>query len=145
MLDTAQQRPGEISSLMLGLYDADAALEHIGVVGSLAKTARAELARELAPLVVGLEGHPWEHGYLLGGGAMGRLKGAAGRWEPGMTMDWVPLDPQRVCEVTYTQVDGRRLRHPAKLARWRPDREPASCRIEQLDEPLATPSQLLAS
>ena len=137
--------PGEVSSLMLGLYDAGGALEHVGVVGSLGKTARADLARELAPLVVGLQGHPWERGFLLGGGAMGRLKGAAGRWEPGMTMDWVPLDAQRVCEVAYTQVDGRRLRHPAKLVRWRPDREPSSCRIEQLDEPLTTPDQLLAS
>jgi ATP-dependent DNA ligase len=69
---------------------------------------------------------------------MGRLKGAAGRWAPGMVMDWVPLAPARVAEVRYTQVDGHRLRHPARLVRWRPDREPASCRLEQLDvEPRA--------
>jgi ATP-dependent DNA ligase len=64
---------------------------------------------------------------------MGRLKGAAGRWAPGMVMDWVPLAPERVAEVGYTQLDGRRLRHPARFVRWRPDREPASCRLEQLD------------
>ena len=61
-----------------------------------------------------------------------------------MTLDWVPLAPKRVCEVAYTQLDGHRLRHPAKLVRWRPDREPASCRLEQLDAPAATPDQLLA-
>jgi ATP-dependent DNA ligase len=61
------------------------------------------------------------------------LKGAAGRWAPGMTLDWLPLRPERVAEVAYTQVDARRLRHPAKLLRWRPDRTPESCRIEQLE------------
>jgi ATP-dependent DNA ligase len=66
---------------------------------------------------------------------MGRLKGAAGRWTPGMTLDWVPLAPERVVEVSFTQVDDRRLRYPAKLVRWRPDRDPTSCRIDQLDSP----------
>ena len=103
------------------------------------------MAVELAPLAVPLEGHPWEQGFLLAGGPTGRLKGAAGRWQPGMTMDWVPLAPERVCEVAYTQVDGHRLRHPAKLVRWRPDREPRSCRLEQLDEPLAAPAQVLGA
>jgi ATP-dependent DNA ligase len=50
-----------------------------------------------------------------------------------------------VCEVAYTQLDGHRLRHPAKLVRWRPDREPSSCRLDQLQEPEALPAQLLAS
>ena len=61
-----------------------------------------------------------------------------------MTMDWVPLAPRRVCEVSYTQVDGHRLRHPAKLTRWRADREPRSCLLEQLDAPDASPAQVLA-
>jgi ATP-dependent DNA ligase len=61
-----------------------------------------------------------------------------------MSMDWIPLAPERVCEVAYTQLDGRRLRHPAKLVRWRPDREPSSCRLDQLDEPRTTPADLLA-
>lgn len=135
--------PPRVSALLLGLFDEDDRLEHIGVASSFARAAQERLARELAPLVVALEGHPWEQGFLLGGGATGRLKGAAGRWEPGMTMDWVPLAPARVCEVSYTQLDGRRLRHPAKLVRWRPDREPASCRMDQLEEPLAEPGEML--
>jgi ATP-dependent DNA ligase len=123
------------ASLMLGLYDDAGALQHIGVASSFTRTKRLELARELAPLAVPLHGHPWEHGMLISGGPMGRLKGAAGRWIPGMTLDWVPLAPDRVAEVSYTQVDDHRLRHPAKLVRWRPDRYPASCRIDQLDSP----------
>jgi ATP-dependent DNA ligase len=134
---------GEVGALMLGLYADGGALEHIGVASSFSRARRAQLAAELAPLAVKLAGHPWEHGFLLAGGPMGRLKGAAGRWEPGMTLDWVPIAPVRVCEVAYTQLDGRRLRHPAKLVRWRPDREPASCRLDQLDEPGALPADVL--
>jgi len=135
----------EVAALMLGLYDEAGVLQHIGVASGLAKAARLELARELAPLVAPIEGHPWERGFLTGGGPMGRLKGAAGRWMPGMTMDWVPLTPERVAEVAYTQVDGRRLRHPAKFRRWRPDRGPRSCRTEQLDVPLTPAAQVLAA
>jgi len=128
------RQPDEVGALMLGLYGNDGALENIGVASGFSRDARRRLARELAPLVVDdLAGHPWEHGFLTAGGAMGRLKGAAGRWLPGMTMDWVPVAAERVCEVAYTQVDGHRLRHPAKFRRWRPDREPASCRVDQLD------------
>ena len=135
--------PAEVTALMLGLYDHDGALEHIGVASSFARRARAALTLELAPLVAPLEGHPWEQGFLASGGPTGRLKGAAGRWMPGMTMDWVPLVPRRVCEVAYTQVDDHRLRHPAKFVRWRVDRQPRSCLVEQLEAPDASPGQVL--
>jgi ATP-dependent DNA ligase len=134
-LELGDDDPPAVAALLLGLCDGAGALEHIGVVSSFRRERRLALARELQPLAVPLAGHPWERGFLLAGGHMGRLKGAAGRWTPGMTLDWVPLAPERVAEVSYTQVDGRRLRHPAKLVRWRPDREPASCRIDQLDSP----------
>jgi ATP-dependent DNA ligase len=134
-LELDPDAPPAVAALLLGLYDERGALEHIGVASSFTRQRRAALARELMPLAVPLEGHPWERGFLLGGGHMGRLKGAAGRWAPGMTLDWMPLAPERVAELSYTQVDGRRLRHPAKLVRWRPDRDPVSCRIDQLDSP----------
>jgi ATP-dependent DNA ligase len=137
--------PPEVSALMLGLYDPDGNLEHVGVASGLARSAREEFTRELAPLVAPLEGHPWEHGFLAAGGPMGRLKGAAGRWMPGMTLDWVPLAPTRVAEVAYTQVDGRRLRHPAKFRRWRQDREPRSCLVDQLDAQTMPAAQVLES
>ena len=122
-----------VTSLLLGLYDDREALRHIGVASSFSRARGAELVGELEPHVVALEGHPWERGFLLEGGPTGRLKGAAGRWQPGMPMDWIPLAPVLVAEVAYTQLDDGRFRHPARFRRWRPDREPESCRFDQLD------------
>jgi ATP-dependent DNA ligase len=123
-----------VASLMLGLYDGTDAgrLEHIGVVSAFARHARRTLHAELRGLEVPLAGHPWEQGFLVEGGPLGRLRGSAGRWVPGMTMDWVPLAPERVAEVAYDHADGTRLRHPARFRRWRPDREPRSCTTHQL-------------
>ena len=62
-----------------------------------------------------------------------------------MSQDWLPLRPERVCEVAYDQVDGGRFRHPGRLVRMRPDREPDSCRFDQLEIPAAPPvADLLA-
>ena len=123
-----------LGSLVLGLYDEGGALRHVGVVTSFTEHARRELARDLEPLVTSLEGHPWEHGFGLERSPLGRLLGAAGRWDPAeMALEWVPIRPQLVCEVAYDQVDGHRFRHPARFRRWRPDREPRSCSLEQLD------------
>jgi ATP-dependent DNA ligase len=125
-----------LSSLLLGLYDDAGELRHIGIVQSFTQKRRRELLEELAPLRVSLSGHPWEHGFLTGGGATGRLAGAAGRWTPGeMALDWVPLAPERVCEVAYDQLDRQRLRHPARFRRWRPDRTARSCTLDQLASP----------
>ena len=120
------------SSLLLGLYDGGGALRHVGVVTSFTEEGRRGVLREIAPLVVPLAGHPWQRGFLLAGGPVGRLKGSAGRWTPDMPQDWVPLAPELVCEVAYDQVDGGRFRHPAQFRRWRPDRDPASCTFDQL-------------
>ncbi len=121
-------------SLLLGLYDERGALRHVGVATSFTKAARRELARELEALVTSLAGHPWEHGFGLERSPLGRLLGAAGRWDPAeMPLEWVPLRPERVCEVAYDQVDGYRFRHPARFRRWRPDRDARSCTLDQLD------------
>ncbi len=135
--------PPAVASLLLGLYDQADALEHIGVASSFTNERRRTLARDVSPFAVAIEGHPWEQGFLIGGGPMGRLKGAAGRWVPGMTMDWIPLRPELVAEVSYTHVDGHRLRHPAKFVRWRPDRDPRSCLLDQLDEPADVAARML--
>lgn len=122
-----------VASLLLGVYDRDGALRHIGVCASFRKPERVALLRELFPLRVPLEEHPWRNGFALEGGPTGRLRGAGGRWAPGMSLDWVPLAPVRVCEVAYDQRDGIRLRHPARFRHWRPDRDPASCTLDQFD------------
>jgi ATP-dependent DNA ligase len=134
-----------VTSLLLGLYDDAGTLHHVGVASSFGRAKGRELIEQLAPLVSELEGHPWERGFLLEGGALGRLKGSAGRWAPGMPRDWVPLRPELVCEVAYEQVDNGRLRHPARLRRLRPDREPRSCRFDQLAEAAAAPEDHAAA
>jgi ATP-dependent DNA ligase len=121
------------SSLLLGLYDDAGELQHVGVASSFTERQRHLLLEEIAPLVAPLAGHPWEHGFLVGGSPMGRLKGAAGRWTPDMEQDWTPLAPVRVCEVAYDQLDRDRFRHPARFRRWRPDRDPRSCTFDQLE------------
>jgi ATP-dependent DNA ligase len=123
---------GGVASLLLGLYDAQGQLAHVGVASSFSRSTRAELRELLAPHVVPLEGHPWQQGFGLEGGALGRLKGTAGRWTPEMQRDWLPVRPDLVAEVGYDHVQGHRFRHPARLLRWRPDRAASSCTLEQL-------------
>jgi ATP-dependent DNA ligase len=123
----------ELSSLLLGLYSGEV-LHHVGVASSFSAARRRELIDELAPAMVPLRDHPWRDGFALEGGPMGRLPGSAGRWTPSMGLDWVPLRPDRVVEVAYDQVDGIRFRHPARFRRWRPDRDTASCTVDQLRE-----------
>ena len=132
-----------VASLLLGLYDEGGVLQHIGVVSAFRRPQRRELYDELAPLAVPLAEHPWREGWLTAGGALGRLKGSAGRWTPDMEHDWVPLAPVRVAEVAYDQVDGYRLRHPARFRRWRPDRDAGSCLLDQLESPVEPLHELL--
>ena len=133
------------SSLLLGLYDDDTLL-HVGVVSSFTADRRRALLDELRPHVTTLSSHPWERGFLLAGGPTGRLPGAASRWAPEeMEADWTPLVPRLVCEVAYDQLDGSRLRHPARFRRWRPDRDPRSCTLEQLELPPLDPGEVLTS
>jgi ATP-dependent DNA ligase len=122
---------GGVGSLLLGVYDGEV-LHHVGVCSAFARARRAELRRELAPLVRELPGHPWESGFGLEGGALGRLRGTAGRWTPDLPRDWVPVRPERVAEVSYDHLEGWRFRHPARFVRWRPDRAARSCTVEQL-------------
>src|SRR5215212_6982015 len=102
------------------------------------------LLERLAPLVVPLQGHTWEHGFRLAGSPTGRLKGSAGSWTPSeMEQDWVPVAPELVAEIAYDQRDHRRFRHPGRFRRWRPDRDPASCTFDQLVAPSLDPVELL--
>jgi ATP-dependent DNA ligase len=124
-----------VASLLLGLWDAAGALRHVGVASSFPERERRALFAALAPIAVSLVGHPWEHGFNVGSSPTGRLAGSAGRWDPReMAMDWTPLAPERVAEVAYDRLDDLRLRHPARLVRWRPDRDARSCTLEQLSD-----------
>ncbi|MBP2473433.1 ATP-dependent DNA ligase [Crossiella equi] len=122
-----------VGSLLLGLHDEDGVLHHVGVIGSFPAARRKALVEELSPLITDAAGHPWLDGAVEGQ----RLPGAVNRWR-GNEAAWVPLRPERVVEIAYTQTEGghpARLRHNGLFQRWRPDREPASCRYDQLDTP----------
>jgi ATP-dependent DNA ligase len=130
-----------VASLLLGLWDGAGALRHVGVSSSFPERERRALFRDLATLAVPLERHPWAAGFNVGHSPTGRLAGSAGRWDPrGMAMDWTPLAPLRVAEVAFDRVDALRFRHPARFLRWRPDREPRSCALDQLSFDGADPA-----
>jgi ATP-dependent DNA ligase len=124
-----------VGSLLLGLYDDAGLLHNVGVVGAFPAAQRASLVRELAPLRVNAEvDHPWLSGAAPG---LQRLPGAENRWRAG-EQPWEPLRCERVIEVGYEHTEGahpKRFRLNPKFVRWRDDREPGSCRYEQLDEP----------
>ncbi|WHT21569.1 ATP-dependent DNA ligase [Crossiella sp. CA-258035] len=123
-----------VGSLLLGLYDDKGVLHHVGVIGSFPAAKRKALVEELAELREGAEdNHPWLTGETDGQ----RLPGAINRWRSN-EQSWLPLRPERVVEIAYTQTEGgfpARLRHNGLFLRWRPDREPDSCRYDQLDQP----------
>jgi ATP-dependent DNA ligase len=124
-----------VSSLLLGLYDDEERLQHVGVASSFGRARGIQLLDDVRDLARPLEGHPWEHGMLVEGGATGRLPGAAARWTPDMQLDWVPVEPVKVAEIGYDHADGARFRHPGRFRRWRDDRTPESCRVDQLPAP----------
>lgn len=125
-----------IGSLLLGLYDAEGNLHHIGVTGSFTAAKRRELIDELAPLRENaLEQHPWREWMNLS--ASGSDKPPVGnRWNAGKDMSWEPLRIELVVEVAYGHFQGgSRIRHAASYRRFRPDREPISCTYEQVQMP----------
>jgi len=124
---------GIVGSLLLGLYDEDGALQHVGVTSSFTMAARRALAAELAPLRAGaLEHHPWREWANVTDESQ-RMPGARSRWNAGKDLSWEPLRIERVCEVKYDHMQGDRFRHAAFFLRWRPDRQPHDCRYDQLE------------
>ena len=115
-----------VGSLLLGLYDDDGNLQGIGGASAFSNAKRLELIDELAPLVVRDEG----------GAAVTGDKDRS-RFSSGKDRSFVQLEPTRVLEVRYDQMEGMRFRHTAQFFRWRPDREATSCTFEQLDRPIA--------
>jgi ATP-dependent DNA ligase len=130
--------PGShIGSLILGLFDDDGGLHHVGVTSSFKWDRRAELADELAPLREdALDDHPWREWAAWSAGAEDpaqRMPGATSRWNRGKDLSWEPLRMERVCEVAYDHLQGDRFRHATTFKRWRPDKPPSDCRYDQLE------------
>jgi ATP-dependent DNA ligase len=122
-----------VGSLLLGLYDDNGVLHHVGVAGAFPVAQRKALAEELLPLTEGAErDHPWIDAPQDGR----RLPGGINRWRS-EEQQWLPMRPERVVEVQYEHTEGgqpARFRHNGQFVRWRPDREPESCRYDQLEE-----------
>jgi ATP-dependent DNA ligase len=134
--------PGtHVGSLLLGLYDDAGTLHSVGVTSSFTWERRAELVKELEPLRENaLEGHPWSEwaAWEAAAEASGqRLPGATSRWNRGKDLSWEPLRLERVAEVAYDHLQGDRFRHGTTFQRWRPDKVPADCRYDQLEETAA--------
>jgi ATP-dependent DNA ligase len=130
-----------IGSLLLGLYDDDGLLQHVGVTSSFTLEMRRQLLQELQPLRAGaLEQHPWRDWAGPAAGDSQRMPGAPSRWSGGKDLSWEPLRPERVCEVRYDHLQGERFRHAAAFLRWRPDKPPQECRYDQLE--VTTPFEL---
>ena len=125
-----------IGSLLLGLFDDEGTLHHVGVCASFTAKRRVELVEELAPLRDrALDDHPWRSWAELAAEAhdQGRMPGGMSRWNAKKDLSWEPLRVERVAEVEYDQLQSGRFRRVARFLRWRPDKTPAECRFDQLE------------
>jgi ATP-dependent DNA ligase len=126
-----------VGSLLLGLYDASGALQHVGVCGSFPLKKRHELVEFLAPYRKdAVANHPWKRWAEAEGATpeMGqRMPGGHSRWSQGKDLSWEPLRPELVVEVAYEHMQGDRFRHLAQFRRWRTDKKPADCTYAQLE------------
>jgi ATP-dependent DNA ligase len=121
----------EVGSLLLGLYDSDGKLDHVGFTSSIPRTERPALTKRLEKL----RGAP---------GFTGKAPGAPSRWSTERSTEWEPLKPSLVVEVCYDHASEERFRHGTRLVRWRPDKAPRQCTFEQLAQE-ARPSKLIRS
>jgi ATP-dependent DNA ligase len=110
----------EVGSLLLGLYNEEGLLDHVGFTSGLAAADRPELTRRLEAL----REPP---------GFTGKAPGGPSRWSTERSGEWEPLRPELVVEVRYDHVTGGRFRHGTKLLRWRPDKAPRQCTFEQIE------------
>jgi ATP-dependent DNA ligase len=110
-----------VGSLLLGLYNEAGKLDHVGFTSGFAHEDRAALTKKLEKL----KGEP---------GFTGNAPGGPSRWSTERSAQWVPLKSKLVVEVRYDHVTGGRFRHGTKLLRWRPDKAPRQCTMDQLQE-----------
>jgi ATP-dependent DNA ligase len=112
-----------LGSLLLGLYDDAGLLNHVGFCSSLTAAQRKELTPKIEKLKKSIE---------KGGGFSGKAPGGPSRWSTERSGEWESLDPKLVVEVQYDHFTQGRFRHGTKFLRWRPDKSPKSCTLNQV-------------
>ncbi len=110
-----------IGSLLLGLHDDDGLLHHVGFCSALSKEVRKDATDRVRPLAGG-------------DGFSGRTPSATSRWRTEGSGEWSPVPPTLVVEVEYDHFSGGRFRHGTRFLRWRPDKEPSMCTLDQLEK-----------
>jgi ATP-dependent DNA ligase len=108
-----------VGSLLLGLYDEAGLLNHVGFTSGLATADKPDLTRRLEALAGGV-------------GFTGDAPGGPSRWSDERSSQWTPVSPEIVVEVSFDHVSGGRFRHGTRLVRFRPDKAPGQCRMEQI-------------
>ncbi|MBV9332720.1 MAG: ATP-dependent DNA ligase [Candidatus Eremiobacteraeota bacterium] len=121
---------GAVASLLLGLYDDEGLLHHVGFVGSMNAAERRRAAELLRPIVEAP-------------GFTGAAPGGPSRWRRGEAAEWFPVRPEVVVEVAFDHVTAHRFRHGTRLLRWRPDKAPRQCTIAQVAQEAASTLALL--
>lgn len=111
---------GAVGSLLLGLYDQNGLLNHVGFSSSFAAAERKKLKAILTP-------------YMGGAGFTGHAPGGPSRWSTERSGEWERLDPKLVCEVRYDHFSGGRFRHGTKFLHWRPEKNPRGCTYDQVE------------
>jgi ATP-dependent DNA ligase len=110
---------GEVGSLLLGLYDKNGKLNHVGFTSSFSAAERKKLKAVLKP-------------FMNGAGFTGHAPGGPSRWSTERSSDWERLAPKLVCEVSFDHFSGGRFRHGTRFLRWRPDKAPQECTYDQV-------------
>lgn len=119
-----------IGSMLLGLYDDDGLLHHVGFTSSFTAKQRAEFTPKLEKLI-------------RKPGFTGQAPGGPSRWSTKRSTEWEPLAPKLVVEVEYDHFTNGRFRHGTKLLRWRPDKPPGQCTLDQVGPEKKSPLGLL--
>jgi ATP-dependent DNA ligase len=120
-----------VGSLLLGLYDDEGLLHHVGFTSAIKQQEKPSLTSKLEPLIA----KP---------GFTGNAPGGPSRWSTERSAQWCPLKPKLVVEVAYDHFSGERFRHGTSILRWRPDKAPEQCTFGQLKQKAADPMKLLA-
>ncbi len=119
-----------VGSLLLGLYDGEGKLHHVGFTSGLK-------AQEKPALTERLEAIAAQHSFT------GNTPGGPSRWSTKRSLEWMPVKPKLVVEISYDHFTGGRFRHGTTLLRWRPDKKPKQCTMDQLQQKFVSPQMLL--